>query len=112
MIKRSTVIGFFASLFVVCVTGVVFAAEGEVPRPDLTENVKMYLALAAGLGMGLASAGGALGQGKAIASAMEGIARNPGAQNKIFVPMIVGLALVESLVIFSLVIALQLAGKI
>ena len=61
MIKRSTVIGFFASLFVVCVTGVVFAAEGEVPRPDLTENVKMYLALAAGLGMGLASAGGALG---------------------------------------------------
>lgn len=112
MFKRSTVLGFFLSLGVVLVTGAVMAAEGEVPRPDLSEKVKMYLALAAGLGMGLASAGGALGQGKAIASAMEGIARNPGAQNKIFIPMIVGLALVESLVLFSFLVASGLAGKI
>lgn len=112
MFKKSTVSGFFLALLVVCVSGVVFASDGNVPRADLSEKVKMYLALAAGLGMGLASAGGALGQGKAIASAMEGIARNPGAQNKIFIPMIVGLALVESLVLFTFLVASGLAGKI
>ncbi|MBI2646392.1 MAG: ATP synthase F0 subunit C, partial [Deltaproteobacteria bacterium] len=52
------------------------------------------------------------GQGKAAASALEGIARNPGASDKIFVPMIIGLALIESLVIYALVIAFMLAGKI
>ncbi|MHB1026025.1 MAG: ATP synthase F0 subunit C, partial [Desulfobacteria bacterium] len=42
----------------------------------------------------------------------EGIARNPSAQNKIFIPMIVGLALIESLVIYALVIAFVLVGKL
>ena len=56
--------------------------------------------------------GGALGQGRAAGSALEGIARNPQASGKIFVPMIVGLALIESLVIYGLLIAFQLFGKI
>ncbi len=69
------------------------------------------MALAAGLAIGLAAFGGALGQGKVGASAMEGIARNPQAQKDMFVPMIIGLALIESLVIYALVIAFQLVGK-
>ncbi len=99
-------------LAVALVTSFAFAAEGEAPRPDLSEKVKMFLALAAGLGMGIASLGGALGQGRAIASALEGIARNPGAQPKVFIPMLVGLALVESLVILAFVVCSGLAGKI
>ena len=71
-----------------------------------------YFAIAAGLAIGIAACGGALGQGRIGASAMDGIARNPQAAKAMFVPMIVGLALVESLVIYALVIAFMLQGKI
>lgn len=71
-----------------------------------------HLAIAAGLAIGLAALGGALGQGKIGASAMDGIARNPQAGKAMFVPMIVGLALIESLVIYALVVAFMLQGKI
>lgn len=70
------------------------------------------IALAAGLAIGLAAFGGAMAQGKASAAALEGIARNPGAAGKVQTPMIIGLALIESLVIYALVIAFQLQGKI
>ena len=65
--------------------------------------------LAAALAIGLAAFGGALGQGKAAATALDGIARNPSASGKIFVPMIIGLALIESLVIYALLIAFRLS---
>lgn len=66
--------------------------------------------LAAGLAIAIAALGGALGQGRASATALEGIARNPAASDKIFTPMIIGLALIESLVIYALIISLKLAG--
>lgn len=69
------------------------------------------IALGAGLAIGIAALGGALGQGKTVASALDGIARNPQAQGKIFTPMIIGLALIESLVIYAFVIAFFLQGK-
>ena len=50
--------------------------------------------------------------GKGLAAALEGIARNPGAQGKIMTPMIIGMALIESLVIYSLVVSLLLFFKI
>jgi F-type H+-transporting ATPase subunit c len=62
--------------------------------------------LGAALAIGVAAFGGALGQGRTASAALEGIARNPAAQPKIFTPMIIGLALIESLVIYALVIAL------
>ena len=58
-----------------------------------------------GLALGIAALGGALGQGKIGASAMDGIARNPAAQPKMFVPMIIGMALIESFVLYAFVIA-------
>lgn len=67
-------------------------------------------AIAAAIAIGLAAFGGALAQGKAASAALEGIARNPAATDKIQTPMIVGLALIESLVIYALVISLKLAG--
>ncbi len=63
------------------------------------------IGLGAGLGLGLAALGGALGQGKTAAAALEGIARNPSASDKLFTPMIIGLALIESLVLYAFVIA-------
>src|SRR5688572_15092564 len=62
-------------------------------------------ALAAAIAISIAAFGGALGQGLTAASALNGIARNPNASGKIFVPMIIGLALIESLVLYAFVIA-------
>jgi len=70
------------------------------------------IAIGAGLAIGLSAIGGGLGQGKAVAAALEGIARNPGAAGKIVTPMIIGLAMIESLVIYGLVVALILVFKI
>ena len=70
------------------------------------------IALAAGLGIGIAALGGCLGQGRAAAAALDGIARNPGAAGQIRGPMILGLALIESLVIYALIIAFILAFKV
>lgn len=64
-----------------------------------------YYSIAAALAIGLAAFGGSLGQGKTASSALEAIGRNPAAQGKIFVPMIIGLALIESLVLYAFVIA-------
>ena len=65
----------------------------------------------AGIAMGLAVLGGGLGQGRAAASALEGIARNPSAQSKIQTPMLIALALIESLVLFGLLVAYLLQSK-
>src|SRR6516165_1843621 len=62
-------------------------------------------ALAAGLGLGIAAFGGALGQGRMAAAAMDSIGRNPGASGKIFTPMLLGLAFIEAMVIYALIIA-------
>jgi F-type H+-transporting ATPase subunit c len=71
----------------------------------------MFAYGAAGLASAIAAAGGGIGQGRAAAAALEGIARNPNASGKIFTPMILGLALIESLVIYALVVAIMLMGK-
>lgn len=67
-------------------------------------TVNAYRVLAAGLGFGLAAGLGGLGQGKIGAAAVEGAARNPGAAGTVQTMMIIGLALIESLVLFALVI--------
>src|SRR5262252_1083350 len=70
------------------------------------------IGLAAGLGLGIAGFGAALGQGRATAAAMESVGRNPSSADRIFTPLIVGLALMEALALYALVIAFILAGKI
>ncbi|NIO15451.1 MAG: ATP synthase F0 subunit C [Deltaproteobacteria bacterium] len=98
------------ALLIVAVASIAFGAEEAAAGAG--SGVKAFIAIAAGFGIAIASFGGALGQSKAIASGLEGIARNPSAQNKIFIPMIVGLALIESLVIYALVISFILVGKL
>lgn len=68
--------------------------------------------IGAGLGIGLAALGGALGQGKLVSSGLESIGRNPASAGKLFVPLILGLVFVEAIVILSFVIAFGLSGKI
>ena len=74
-----------------------FALVPALFAQDAT-SAAAFAALGAGLAIGIAALGGGIGQGLASASALEGISRNPGASDKIFVPMIIGLALIESLV--------------
>lgn len=104
--KQSALFGLLTFL------GSVQAFAQEAAAAAASSSNAGYYALAAGLAIGIAACGGALGQGKIGASAMDGIARNPQAAKAMFVPMIVGLALVESLVIYALVIAFMLQGKI
>ena len=68
-------------------------------------------ALGAGLAIGLAGLGCGIGQGLTAGNAMSGIARNPGAKDPMFVPFIIGLALIESIAIYALVIAFILVFK-
>jgi F-type H+-transporting ATPase subunit c len=69
------------------------------------------IALGAGLGLGIAAFGAATGQGRATAAAMESIGRNPNSADRIFTPLIVGLALMEALALYAFVIAIFLQGK-
>ncbi len=64
------------------------------------------LVIAIGFGVPIAVIGGGLGQGKAVAAAMEAMARQPEAAPKLQLAMIIGLAFIESLVIYALVLAL------
>jgi len=64
--------------------------------------------LAAGLAIGLAVLGGTAGQGKAAAAAYEGIGRNPQSADKMFTPLLLGLALIEFQTIMAFIIAILL----
>jgi F-type H+-transporting ATPase subunit c len=66
--------------------------------------VPNWVALAAGFGMAIASAGGAIGQGIATAHACEGLARNPGAEGAIRFALILGLVLIESMALYTFAI--------
>lgn len=70
------------------------------------------LAIVVGLGLPIAVLSAAIGQGKAAAAALEGIARQPEAAGKIQTAMIIGLALIESLVIYALLIFFLLSAKL
>lgn len=61
-------------------------------------------AIAAGVGMGIAAGLCGVGQGRATASATEALARNPGARAGILMMLVLGLAFIESLSLYTLVI--------
>jgi F-type H+-transporting ATPase subunit c len=111
MLSRSLkhLISTLAGLSILLITTVAFASDGAASNEF---DMKKWIGLACGLGIAIAAFGGALGQGRTASSALDGIARNPGASGKIFTPMILGLALIESLVIYSLIISFLLLNKI
>jgi F-type H+-transporting ATPase subunit c len=98
---RRTLLWTLMTWSIVSVPGIAFAAEGG----GTGGWVGPFAVLAAGLGMGLASGLCGLGQGRAAASAVDAIARQPGAAGRIQTVMIIGLALIESLALYVFVIA-------
>ena len=69
-----------------------------------------WVPIAAGIGMGIASGLCGLGQGIAVAGAAEGIARNPGAAGAVRAALLLGLVLIESLALYTLVIIFVKVG--
>ncbi len=86
----------------VAIATAAFAAEGAVAN----ETLKGYSVLAAGIGLGLAALGGAIGMGHTAAATIAGTARNPGLGGKLMTTMFIALAMIEAQVIYALVIAL------
>lgn len=81
------------------------AAEATAPAAG-DSSLKGMAVLAAALAMGIAAFGTGIGQGIGLSKACEGAARNPGAAGKIQVMLIIGLAMIESLAIYALLVAL------
>jgi F-type H+-transporting ATPase subunit c len=95
---------FFSVLALALMAIPALAQTGGATAGDNQFTVSAYKAIAAGIGFGIAAGLGGLGQGKIGAAAVEGAARNPGAAGTVQTMMIIGLALIESLVLFALVI--------
>jgi len=103
--KKLTVSSALSVLMVLAATGLALASEGEAAAGGVNVAV---VCIAAALSVGLAALGCGIGMGTGIGGACSGIARNPEASGKITVTMIIGLALIESLTIYGLVISLIL----
>ena len=103
-----------ASFFSVILTSSLVMAQehGAAAGGASGGSTNAWYAFSAAMAIAIAAAFGALSQAKAAAAALEGIGRNPGAAGKVQTPMIIALALIESLVIYALVIAFLIQGKI
>jgi len=110
MIKNKLILAI--APFVALLSSTAFAQEAAAASGANKFDAQAMAALGAGLAIGLAVLGGGTGQGRAAAAALEGISRNPGAAGRIQTPMILGLALIESLVLFAFAIAFLLQQTI
>lgn len=96
---------FFAVVTVLMSATAAFAQATEaVGAADNEFTARKWLYVAAAFGFALAAGAGAIGQSRIASAAVEGAARNPGAAGRIQTMMILGLALIESLVLFALLI--------
>jgi F-type H+-transporting ATPase subunit c len=105
------------NMFLTLFAGAVLAGLASAPAAMAAEGADLggaagWIGVGAGLAMGLGALGCGMGQGRAVASAMESIGRNPSSTDRLQTPMIIGLALIESIAIYCLVIAFFLQGKI
>jgi len=102
---------FLGALLATCLaSGLALAAESAAGAGD--SQAKVAIAISAGLAVAIAAFGAALGQGRVGATAMESIGRNPNAADKLFLPLVLSLALLEALALYGFVIAILLQGKI
>jgi F-type H+-transporting ATPase subunit c len=90
--------------------GLALAAEGAAAGAD--SQAQVAIAISAGVAVAIAAFGAALGQGRVGAAAMESIGRNPNAADRLFLPLVLTLALLEALALYGFVIAILLQGKI
>ncbi len=99
-------LALFATTALVLFVGFAPAAFADGGDAMASMDPKSLRFIAAGVAIGFAALGCGIGQGRAAAGALEGISRNPSAYDKIFSPMIIALALIESLSIYALLVAL------
>ena len=88
------------------------ALAADAAAPATGWQASVAIAIAAGFAVAIATFGAALGQGRVGATAMESIGRNPNAADKLFLPLLLSLALLEALGLYGFVIAFLLQGKI
>jgi len=110
MLKKG-IVGLLTIILVLGMTSMAFAEDGGSNAMGIA-ILFAAIALACGIGIGIAAFGSALGMGSAITAALTGIARNPEASGKIQTNMIIGLALIESLCIYALLICLIMVFQI
>ncbi len=110
--KKSGLVGSLTMLAVLTTVSGVFGQEGAQEAAAGGGLGVGLGALGAGLALGLAGLGAGIGQGRAVGSAMESIGRNPNSADRVFTPMIIGLAFMEALAIYALVIAFIFSGKL
>ena len=104
--RRATLVGFFFLLLAAPVLAqVTESGQGHMPIEGWSSQMYVWALISGAFALGIAAGAGAFGQGRAIAAACDGIARNPGAAPQIRFALILGLALIESLVIYVLLIA-------
>jgi len=106
--KKTISFVLLALSLVLMLVPVVFAEEAAAAAPAGSDSAKSMAAIAAAIAIGVAAFGASIGQGMGLKGATEGIARNPGASGKITTTMIIGLAMIESLAIYALLISLGL----
>ncbi|MCC6523197.1 MAG: ATP synthase F0 subunit C [Polyangiaceae bacterium] len=102
----------YASAFIAALAAPAMAFAADAGAQANKFDTGGWVALGAAIAIGLAAFGGTTAQGKATAAALEGIARQPSAAPRIQTPLILGLALIESLVLFAFVIAFLLQMKL
>ena len=108
MAKKILLLFFLFALFVAVSPAM---AQGADAAQAGEGSINKWIAIACAFALGLASAVCGIAQSNAIRSAVDGIARNPGAADNIRGALIIGLALIESLVIYVLLIAFMLYFK-
>lgn len=108
--KKAFTAILLALVLVTILTPLCFASEEAAATDSKGSNIFYYAlaALGCAVGMGLAALGTGIGMGTGLGGACEGVARNPGASGKITTTLIIGLAMIESLAIYALVVVLIL----
>jgi len=102
---------FMIGILLLAVLALPAMAQENAAAPAGDSNGAVNLGIiGAAFAIGVAAAGGALGQGKAVSAACSAMARNPGAAPNVRFALILGLALIESLVLYALLIAMRGAG--
>ncbi len=96
----------FTFVVLVIIAPVVFAEEAVEGASSGKIGYYSMAVIGCGVAIGVAAFGASIGQGIGLSKACEGIARNPGASGKITTTLIIGLAMIESLAIYALVVVL------
>jgi F-type H+-transporting ATPase subunit c len=110
--EMSKLFSLVVALVLTLLSSGVAMAAADAAAGATDSSARVAIAFSAGLAVAIAAFGAALGQGRVGAAAMESIGRNPNASDRLFLPLVLSLALLEALALYGFVIAILLQGKI